>query len=259
MLSKSKVKQIRSLELKKFRNELNAFVAEGNKLVADMLHTFECDLLIAKPSWMATQGDIPAKELLEADEEDIRKASFLKNPQDVLAVFQRPAWSLEEADPTTQLVLALDGIQDPGNLGTIIRLADWFGIEHIVCSPDTADVFSPKTVQATMGALTHVKVHYTDLAAYLTTQTERYIPLYGTFLDGENMYAKELSETGIIIMGNEGNGIRPAIEELINEKLYIPNYPQERETSESLNVAIATAVICAEFRRRGSKTGQAVK
>lgn len=249
MLSKSKVKQIRSLELKKFRNETNTFVAEGNKLVADMLPAFECDLLIAKPSWMATQGDIPAKELLEAD--DIRKASFLKNPQDVLAVFKRPAWSLEEADPQQQLILALDGIQDPGNLGTIIRLADWFGIEHIVCSQDTADAFSPKTVQATMGALVHVKVHYTDLPAYLQKQAEHQVPLYGTFLDGENIYTKELSETGIIIMGNEGNGIRPETEALVNEKLYIPNYPQERETSESLNVAIATAVVCAEFRRRG--------
>lgn len=255
MLSKSKVKQIRSLELKKFRNELNAFVAEGNKLVADMLHAFECDLLIAKASWMATQGDIPAKELLEADDEDIRKASFLKNPQDVLAVFKRPVWSLEDVDPAKQLIIALDGIQDPGNLGTIIRLADWFGIEHIVCSQDTADVFSPKTVQATMGALVHVKIHYTDLPAYLKAQADKKIPLYGTFLDGENMYTKELSETGIIIMGNEGNGIRPDIEALINEKLYIPNYPQERETSESLNVAIATAVVCAEFRRRGSKIG----
>lgn len=249
MLSKSKVKQIRSLELKKFRNETNTFVAEGNKLVADMLHAFECDLLIAKPSWMATQGDIPAKELLEADDDDIRKASFLKNPQDVLAVFQRPAWSLEDADPQNQLILALDGIQDPGNLGTIIRLADWFGIEHIVCSPDTADVFSPKTVQATMGALAHVKVHYTELEDYLKAQAARQIPLFGTFLDGENMYTKELSANGIIVMGNEGNGIRPQIEKLINQKLYIPSFPPERETSESLNVAIATAVICAEFRR----------
>ena len=227
MLSKSKVKQIRSLELKKFRNELNAFVAEGNKLVADMLHAFECDLLIAKPSWMATQGDIPAKELLEADDDDIRKASFLKNPQDVLAVFKRPAWSLEDADPKTQLILALDGIQDPGNLGTIIRLADWFGIEHIVCSQDTADVFSPKTVQATMGALVHVKSTLYGFA-WLPEKTGRTTnPLYGTFLDGENMYTKELSETGIIIMGNEGNGIRPEIETLVNEKLYIPNYPQD--------------------------------
>lgn len=255
MLSKSKVKQIRSLELKKFRNELNAFVAEGNKLVADMLHAFECDLLIAKPSWMATQGDIPARELLETDEDDIRKASFLKSPQDVLAVFKRPAWALEEADPQKQLILALDGIQDPGNLGTIVRLADWFGIEHIVCSQDTADVFSPKTVQATMGALAHVKVHYTDLPAYLEKQSEQQVSLYGTFLDGENLYTKDLSETGIIIMGNEGNGIRPETEALVNEKLYIPNYPQERETSESLNVAIATAVVCAEFRRRRGNAG----
>ncbi len=157
MLSKSKIKQIRSLELKKFRNELNAFVAEGNKLVADMLHAFECDLLIA-------------------------------NPQDVLAVFKRPTWSLDDADPKKQLILALDGIQDPGNLGTIIRLADWFGVEHIICSQDTADVFSPKTVQATMGALVHVKVHYTDLHDYLKKQAEQQIPLYGTFLDGENRY-----------------------------------------------------------------------
>ncbi|MBE6301100.1 MAG: RNA methyltransferase [Parabacteroides distasonis] len=250
MLSKAKVKQIRSLELKKFRNEYNAFVAEGNKLVADMLPAFTCDLLLAKPSWMATQGDISAKELLVAKEEEIRKASFLKNPQDVLAVFQRPVWSLDEVDPATTLVLALDGIQDPGNLGTIIRLADWFGIEHLVCSLDTVDVFSPKVVQATMGALAHVKVHYTHLESYLKEHIEKQVPLFGTFLDGENMYSKELSDNGIIVMGNEGNGIRPQIEQLINRKLYIPSFPAERETSESLNVAIATAVICAEFRRR---------
>lgn len=250
MLSKSKVKYIRSLELKKYRNEQNVFVAEGNKLVADMLHAFECELLIAKPSWMATQGNIPAKELLVDEDEDIRKVSFLKNPQDVLAIFKRPAWLLDEADPSSSLLLALDGIQDPGNLGTIIRLADWFGIEHIVCSLDTADVFGPKTVQATMGALTHVKVHYTDLQKYLETQAAKGIALFGTFLDGENMYTKELSANGIIIMGNEGNGIRPKIKELINRKLYIPSFPPERETSESLNVAIATAIICAEFRRR---------
>ncbi|WP_293667551.1 RNA methyltransferase [uncultured Parabacteroides sp.] len=256
MLSKGKLKYIHSLEMKKYRNELNAFVAEGNKLVADMLHAFECELILAKPSWMATQGDIPTKELLEADDEDIRKASFLKTPQDVLAVFKRPAWSLAEADPAASLVLALDGIQDPGNLGTIIRLADWFGIEHIVCSPDTADVFSPKTVQATMGALAHVKVHYADLATYLKAQAEKKIPLFGTFLDGENMYTKELSANGIIVMGNEGNGIRPEIEELIDQKLYIPSFPPERETSESLNVAIATAVICAEFRRRQGNAAQ---
>ena len=127
-------------------------------------------------------------------------------------------------------------------------MADWFGIEHIVCSMDTVDVYSPKVVQATMGALCHVQVHYTDLEAYLKQQTA---PLYGTFLDGENMYTKQFGgSTGILVMGNEGKGIRPGIEALINEKLYIPNFPEGRETSESLNVAIATAVVCAEFRRR---------
>lgn len=250
MLSKTKVKYIRSLELKKFRNEYNSFVAEGNKLVADLLPAFECELLLAQSSWMATQGDIPAKELLAVNEEEIRKASFLKNPQEVLAVFKRPNWSMEEVKPSEQLILALDGLQDPGNLGTIIRLADWFGIEHIVCSLDTADVFSPKAVQATMGALAHVKVHYTELENFLKEQEAHSVPLYGTFLDGENMYTKSLSETGILIMGNEGNGIRPSIEALIHQKLYIPSYPAERETSESLNVALATAVVCAEFRRR---------
>lgn len=249
MLSKSKVKYIHSLELKKYRNEANAFVAEGNKLVSDMMQAFDCELLLAKPSWMATQGDLPVKELLVAEEEDIRKASFLKNPQDVLAVFKRPDWSLDEADPAIQLIVALDGVQDPGNLGTIIRLADWFGIEHIVCSRDCADVFSPKTVQATMGALAHVQVHYTDLELFLKKHAP-VTPLYGTFLNGENIYTQPLSDTGIIVMGNEGNGIRPEIEKLINTKLYIPNYPADRETSESLNVAIATAVVCAEFRRR---------
>lgn len=250
MLSKNKVKIIRSLELKKFRNEYNLFVAEGNKLVADMLTAFECKLLVAKPCWMATQGDIPAHELVVAEEDDIRKASLLKNPQDVIALFKRPQWNIAEADPSQQLILALDGVQDPGNLGTIIRLADWFGIHDIVCSQDSADVFNPKTVQATMGALCHVKVHYIDLETYLQQQADQEIPIYGTFLDGENMYNKTLAPNGIIVMGNEGNGIRPTIQNIINERIFIPNCPINEETSESLNVAIATAIVCAEFRRR---------
>lgn len=247
MLAKSKIKYIRSLEFKKYRVASHAFVAEGNKMVSEMLGCFECELLIAKSSWMATQGDIPAKELLLAEDDDIRKASFLKNPQDVLAVFKIPSYSLEKIDFSRQLLIALDGVQDPGNLGTIIRLADWYGIEHIVCSPDTADAFAPKTVQATMGALSRVKVHYTELERFLQTIS---IPVYGTFLDGENIYRKSLSSCGVIVMGNEGNGIRPPVASLIKEKIYLPNYPKGRDTSESLNVAIATAIVCAEFRRR---------
>lgn len=247
MLSKAKIKYIRSLERKKIRNEHNTFIAEGNKLVNDMLPYFECELLIAKPSWMATQGDIPAKELLVADDGDIEKVSLMKSPQDVLAIFRQPNYTLADVDSETNLVLALDGVQDPGNLGTIIRLADWFGIRHIVCSLDTADVFNPKTVQATMGALSHVQVHYTDLTEFLKEQNA---PIYGTFLDGENLYTKNLSSSGVIVMGSEGNGICPETRDLVNEKIFIPNYPANQETSESLNVAIATAIVCSEFRRR---------
>ncbi|OAV68297.1 23S rRNA (guanosine-2'-O-)-methyltransferase RlmB [Bacteroidales bacterium Barb4] len=251
MISKNTLKYIRSLGEKKNRNEHGTFVAEGNKLVSDMLSAFTGEVIIAKTSWMATQGNIPTKELLEADEEDIRRAGFLKNPQDVIAVFRQPLWRLEDASPSEELVLALDGIQDPGNLGTIIRLADWFGIRHIVCSNDTADVFNPKTVQATMGSLVRVQVHYTDLAAYLLAQKEAAVPIYGTFPDGNNIYAATatLSPEGIIVMGNEGNGIRPSVEALIGERLSIPACPAGRETAESLNVAVAAGIVCAEFRR----------
>lgn len=247
MLSKAKIKYIRSLELKKFRNEYKTFLAEGNKLVADMLPFFDCELLIAKPSWMATQGDIPAKELLVADEGDIEKVSLLKSPQDVMAVFRQPVYKIEDVNPETNLVLVLDGVQDPGNLGTIIRLADWFGIKHIVCSLDTADVFNPKTIQATMGALSRIEVHYTDLTTFLSIQK---VPVYGTYLDGDNLYSMALSSSGIIIMGSEGKGIREETAPFITEKIYIPNFPANQATTESLNVAIATAIVCSEFRRR---------
>jgi TrmH family RNA methyltransferase len=140
-------------------------------------------------------------------------------------------------------------VQDPGNLGTIIRLADWFGIEHIFCSQGTVDVYNPKVIQATMGAMARVQLHYVDLPA-LITSLHKDIPVYGTFLDGNDMYGEPLSGNGLIVMGNEGNGISEEVSRLINRRLYIPNYPQERETSESLNVATATAIICAEFRRR---------
>jgi TrmH family RNA methyltransferase len=256
MLSKNKIKYVRSLESKKFRNLHNAFVAEGNKLVADMMGAFECKWMLAKPSWMATQGTIPAAELWVDEGDEIRKVSFLATPQDVIAVFKRPSCNLAQADASMRLILALDGIQDPGNLGAIIRLAGWFGIEHIVCSLDTADAFAPKAVQATMGALAHVKVHYTTLENYLKAASARSIPLYGTFLNGENLYAQPLSGTGIIVMGNEGNGVRPEIEQLVSQRLYIPSYPPTQVASESLNVAIATAIVCAEFRRRETETKQ---
>jgi len=247
MISKAKIKQVRLLEKKKYRDESGLFVAEGNKLVAEMMPFFECDWLIARTPWIATQGNLSAKELIVADEDDIRKVSLLKTPQDVLAVFRYPSYSLEEVNPSDELVLALDGIQDPGNLGTMIRLADWFGIENIVCNWDTADAFGPKSVQASMGALTHVKIHYTNLEDFLSKKD---VPLYGAFLDGNNIFEETLSANGIIIIGNEGNGIRPTVESLINKRLYIPNFPPTRQRPDSLNAAIAAAIICAEFRRK---------
>ena len=183
-------------------------------------------------------------------EDEIRKVSFLQHPQDVLALFELP--EIEEL-PVEQLrdhlTLALDDVQDPGNLGTIIRLADWFGIEHILCNQGTADAYSPKVVQATMGSIARVKLHYTNLAEYLE-QLQDAVPVYGTFLDGNNLYAEKLSPSGIIIMGNEGNGISEQVERYVTKRLLIPSYPAERPTAESLNVAIATAITCAEFRRK---------
>lgn len=248
LLSKNRIKYIRSLELKKNRKEEKVFLAEGPKLVGDLLDCFSCRFLAATSSWLQEHPSVSANEIVEVTSEELSRASLLKTPQQVLAVFSQPEYSIDTEVVKNSLCIALDDVQDPGNLGTIIRLADWFGIEHIFCSSNTVDVYNPKTVQATMGAIARVKVHYTDLPELIRSLGE--IPVYGTFLDGENMYAQQLSSNGLIVMGNEGNGIGKEVEQLINRKLYIPNYPQERETSESLNVAIATAVVCAEFRRQ---------
>ena len=247
MLSKNKVKYIRSLELKKNRKEEQAFVAEGHKLVAELIGHFSCSLLLATRTWLESHPAIPADEIIEVTQEELTRASLQKSPQDVLAVFKQPDYPMNPEVVNQSLCLALDDIQDPGNLGTIIRIADWFGIEHIFCSQNTVDVYNPKTIQATMGALARVKVHYCNLPELITSlQT----PVYGTFLDGTNIYRETLSSNGLIIMGNEGNGITEKVESLVNKRLYIPNYPPHRETSESLNVAMATGIICAEFRRR---------
>ncbi|MDR0757279.1 MAG: RNA methyltransferase [Tannerella sp.] len=248
MVSKAKIKLVRLLEMKKRREEQGLFVAEGNKLVADMMEAFECEWMLATPSWMAVRGHIPAKQLVVADDGDLRRISLLKNPQDVLALFRLPSYDIGQADPSHRLTLVLDGVRDPGNLGTIVRVADWFGIEHVVCSEDSADVFAPRAVQATMGALARVKVHYTGIEPYL--DMHRRVPVYGTFTEGDDIYGQTLSPYGIVVMGNEGSGIRPSVEALVHSRLRIPSYPAGRDTSESLNVAVAAAVVCAEFRRQ---------
>ena len=248
MLSKNKIKYIHSLELKKNRKKEGVFVAEGHKLVGDLLPHFHCRLILATTTWLEEHHNIQADEIIEITPEELVKASLLKTPQEVLAIFEQPQYDYTTDVIKNSLCLALDDIQDPGNLGTIIRLADWFGIEHIFCSQGTVDVYNSKVIQATMGALARVKVHYCNLPELISSLKD--VPVYGTFLDGENIYNKPLSENGLIIMGNEGNGVSKEVSQLINNKLYIPNYPSGRTTSESLNVAIATAVVCAEFRRR---------
>lgn len=248
MLSKNKQKYIRQFTLKKHRDAERRFVAEGPKIVGELLQHFRCTLLCATPQFLSANPQLPAHEIIEVSEHELTQISNQKTPQQVLAIFVKPqAEQLpQQADG---LILALDGVQDPGNLGTIIRLADWFGIRTIVCSPDTADAYSPKVVQATMGALARVQIYCTPLPDWLGSQPEG-TPIYGTHLDGNDLYAQPLTSTGIIIMGNEGKGISPEVEKLVTQKLRIPSYPPDTPTSESLNVAIATAVIAAEFRRR---------
>jgi len=161
-----------------------------------------------------------------------------------------PRHDLGTVHADEELVLALDEVQNPGNLGTIVRLADWFGIGDIVCSSGTADCFNPKVVQATMGAILRVRVHYTDLPRFLAEAAGRGTPVYGTFLEGDNIYDAPLTRGGIVVMGNEGRGVTPETARTVTRKLFIPPYPADRHGSESLNVAMATGIVCAEFRRR---------
>lgn len=238
MITKNQIKQIKSLELKKFRKETGLFVAEGRKIIDDLRQHFEL------------------VDLFEG--EDARKASLLDTPSNMVGVFRQAQETSDLSVSDDALCIALDGVQNPGNVGTIIRLADWFGIEDIYMNEGCADVYNPKVVQATMGSLGRVKVHYCDLCQLVEGLPENF-PVYGTFLEGENIYREELTQGGMIIMGNEGHGISATLEKHVNRKLYIPNYPEGRETAESLNVAIATAVICSEFRRAAMLTGKTGK
>ena len=234
-LSKAQIKWVRSLQLKKNRDAEGVFVAEGEKCVNELRNAFEL-VLLATPD--------------NATSTEIEQMSSLRTPQGTIGVFRKP--SPETRYPTHELILALDGIQDPGNLGTIIRTCDWFGIHDILCSHDTTDCYNPKVVQATMGALARVRLHYVDLPQVLAEIKAQGTPLYGTLLEGTNMYQSNAipdKQHGVIIMGNEGNGISSAVRQHITHPLLIPSYPADAVTSESLNVGIATAIVLAEFRR----------
>jgi len=252
VLSKNKIKLIKSLDLKKNRSATGLFVAEGSKLVFDLLNSgmavseiFCTDLNFSELVKLTNNLKI---ELI--DKEELARISFLKTAPDTVAVFKIPELVIEWKEIKDDLTLVLDTIQDPGNLGTIIRLADWYGIRNIVCSQESADLYNPKVVQSTMGALARVKVHYVVLPEFLNRAVALNIPVYGTFLEGEDLYKCDLTANGLIVMGNEGNGISDETAACISKRINIPSYPPGAVTSESLNVAIATSVVCSEFRRR---------
>ena len=255
MLSKAKIKYVRSLNQKKYRKQECAFVAEGPKTVEDLLHVMPAREIFATRGWLeGYSGQLEGDTVHEISDDELARLSFLQHPQKVLAVFALPERQKPVSVDTGKLSLALDGVQDPGNLGTIIRIADWFGIENIYCSEDTADAYNPKVVQATMGSIARVKLFYADLTDLIRSLPKEF-PVYGTMLDGDNIYTKRLSANGLVVMGNEGKGISPQVAKWIGSRLLIPNFPESRDTADSLNVAIATAVICAEFRRQQYGTG----
>lgn len=256
MITKQTIKYIHSLGIKKYRDAEKCFVAEGPKVVSELLPLMSCRQLLATSDFLRTldRQQLGRVEKVETvTPQELERLSLLCTPRDVLAVFEQPAAGEAAPDlalfPARQLCLFLDAVQDPGNLGTIVRLADWFGIEHVFASQGTADVFSPKVVQATMGAIGRVSVHYVDAAAFLKSLPAD-VPVYGTFLGGTNIYEESLGSVGLIVMGNEGNGISPLVADHVTHRLFIPPYPVGRATSESLNVAIATAIVCSEFRRK---------
>ena len=237
-MTSNEIKFIRSLAQKKFRDSSGLFVVEGEKLVAEALAS------------RFTVEKVYRRE--EIGEAAMARISALSSPSPALALVRRPDDLLQTDIPSTGLFLALDGIRDPGNLGTILRIADWFGLDGVYASPDTVDVFNPKVVQATMGAIFRVKFHYAEIPSLCKRVLKADGKVYGTFLDGENLYGKELGRDplAVIVIGNEAGGISRETAACVSDRLYIPPYPVGDPGSESLNAAVATAVTVAEFRRR---------
>ena len=237
MLSKNQVKLIQKLHQKKYRNELNLFIVEGKKSINEFLQAgYTPQLLIATEAFTT---NVPQHLITPVSKDELRKVSTLQNPDEGLAVFEQPKHKgiLQEG-----VIVALDNVQDPGNLGTIIRLCDWFGVETLLCNTQTVDCYNPKVVQASMGSLTRVAVHYLDLAAFLTTTA---LPVYTMDLEGENLYTATFPKDCILILGNEANGISSEVRALYNEVITIPRFSKHQRT-ESLNVAMAGAIILSE-------------
>ncbi len=246
-ISNNEIKKVKSLSQKKFRDEFGLFVVEGEKMVEEALAS---DMKVEKIYRIEDIGS-----------EAMSRISALSSPSPVLAVVRKPSDiyvddgnMLEELISEGGLYLGLDTIRDPGNLGTILRIADWFGIDAVFAAKDTVEVFNPKVVQATMGAIFRVRIHYVDLAGLSQIILDKGGRIFGTFLDGENMYMKDLDNgdesPSMIVIGNESVGISEKMGKLVTDRLYIPPYPSDQTGSESLNAAIATAITVAEFRRR---------
>ena len=241
MVSKNQIKWITSLQLKKYRLENQLFIAEGVKVIQELLQSnFVLEDLFATEDVF---NSFSVNNKMVVTDAEMKKITALSSPSSCLAVFQMP----KETKISNQgLIVALDDIRDPGNLGTIIRLCDWFGIEQMICSKETVDVFNPKVVQATMGSLARVNIQYIDIQEFISNSS---LPIFGTFMDGNNIYSEELPADGIIIFGNEANGISAEIEKLVTNRIAIPRFGKLQKT-ESLNVATATAIILSEFCRR---------
>ena len=239
-ISKNQLKLITSLSQKKYRQKHDLFIAEGIKVLNELLNsTFEIETLFCTDDFETT---ISEKKVVRISETELKKVSTLKSPNKALGVFKIPK---EKAVQNSGLTIALDAINDPGNLGTIIRLCDWFGVTQLVCSKDTVDCYNQKVVQASMGSLTRVSIHYTDLENYITKSN---LDTFIADMDGENVYKTKLPKEGILIMGNEANGVSEEIKSLLQYKISIPRFGETQET-ESLNVATATAILLSEFKR----------
>ncbi len=247
MTEASAIKLARKLNQKKYRRQTGLFIAEGRKIIAELIKSpFNIKTIIATEDAME-QIPLPSDiQIITTDQQTINKISQLKTPQPIMAIVEQLEWPVRGDEAIRGLVLALDNIQDPGNMGTILRLADWFGVELVVASSDTVDVYNPKVVQASMGSLFRVPVVYTDLVHFLS---DCQAPIYGTTLDGEPIDQQELSGNAVLVMGNEAHGLRQEIKRLVTLRLFIPSFRQG-EHAESLNVATATAIVLWEFRRR---------
>ena len=250
MLSQNQLRHIASLKSKKFRDEHRQFIAEGHKLVTDLMESpYRFEGIYASAGWIVVNlKAIQSKKIpaFETTPREMERISALSTPSPVLAVIDIPDSPVtRHASRVPDLCLALDDIRDPGNMGTIIRVADWFGIETVICSETCVDLYNPKVVQSTMGSIARVKVAYANLEKWLDEVKES-VPVYGTFLGGDLLYETELTPDGVILIGNESRGISPELERLVTRRITIPSYGK----AESLNASVAAAVVCAEFRRR---------